>query len=148
MSIRLSTGLKNKLINLFSANQNAIFGSFYIDIMSGQRPTSADSAHTETKLLTLSVNGDGTVLTFEASPTDGVLEKGSGTWKGTGLAVGTASWFRLYKSGDTPGSLSTTAERIDGTVGTSNADLVLSSTSITVGAPVTVSAAQFTLPSE
>jgi hypothetical protein len=147
--IRLSTGLKDLLIGLFSQNKSAPFTAFFINIYSGTRPDSPDAAHSQTLLATISIDGGATALTFEASPTDGVLEKGAGNWKeDAAIATGTASWFRLYADGDNPASASSTAKRIDGTVGTTNADLNLSSTAITIGAPITVTAAQFTLPSE
>jgi hypothetical protein len=147
--LRLSTGLQNLMINLWSANQTAPFTAFFINIYSGSRPTSPDDAHSQTLLATISIDGAGTPLVFEASPTAGVLEKGAGVWKeDAALAAGTASWFRLYANGDDPTAASTTAKRVDGTVGTTNADLNLNSTAISLGAPITVTTAQFTLPTE
>lgn len=81
----------------------------------------------------------------------GVLAKASTqVWSFNGAATGTAGWFRLY-SGDTSdsGGLISGAPyyaRLDGSVGTSGADLNLASTSIVSGAPTTIDQFQFTMP--
>lgn len=49
----------------------------------------------------------------------------------TGAAAGTASWFRIVKSDGT-------TQVIDGTVGTSGADLILNTTTISSGVNVSI----------
>lgn len=49
----------------------------------------------------------------------------------TGSAAGTATWFRLFKADGT-------TQVIDGTVGTTGTDLVLNTTTISVGVAVSV----------
>lgn len=50
-----------------------------------------------------------------------------------GSAAGTATWFRVFKADGT-------TQVIDGTVGTAGADLILNTTSISVGVTVSVTA--------
>lgn len=89
-----------------------------------------------------------TCLSMTYPPVVGTISK-SGTWQDTlANATGTAGWFRFlctpyFDDGST--TLITTGHnakklmRLDGTVGTSGSDMIISSTSITVGAAQTVS---------
>ena len=62
----------------------------------------------------------------------------NGLWQDSSAdATGTAAWFRLYDSNVTTGA-STTAVRIDGTVGNGTFDLNISGTSITSGDQISV----------
>lgn len=134
MSFRLSTGMRNKLLDggATGGYKNALNLGF-IAILTGSQPTSPDSPATGTLLGTVSVNGAGTGLTFDASVA-GVLSKAAAeTWRFTGLADGTAGWFRHYAPGDTITNTSTTAARIDGAIGTSGAELNLTNLAITTG---------------
>lgn len=88
------------------------------------------------------VNG----LTFAAA-TGGTVSK-SGTWSFSGVAVGTAGWFRLKASVNDAGALSTTAVRLDGSVATSGADMNLSNISVVVSAPNTVDSFTLTFPAQ
>jgi hypothetical protein len=90
------------------------------------------------------VNG----LLFD-SAASGVLGKRTGqTWSGTSVATGTAGYFRFRETNDTGIGATTTAVRYDGVIGTSGAEMNLSSLSITSGAPFTVTGATFTLPQQ
>jgi len=75
------------------------------------------------------VNG----LTF-GTVSAGILSKSSATWSGVNAATGTAGCFRLESTEADANGTSTTAIRLDGSVGTSGSDLNLSSTSLTSGA--------------
>jgi len=134
MSFRLSTGLRNKLLD--GGSGGGYKGSLnlgFIAIMSGSQPTSPDAAATGTLLGTVSVNGGGTGLTFDAGAA-GVLSKAAAeTWRFTGIADGTAGWFRFYAPGDTITNISTTAARLDGAIGSSGAELNLTNLSILTG---------------
>jgi hypothetical protein len=101
--------------------------------------TSDVNVGTETAGVT-SVNG----LTFGTS-TSGVLVK-YGIWSGVAVATGTGGWFRLVGPITDGGSSSTTAIRLDGSVGTSGADLNLATTSLTSGNTYTIDTFTFTLP--
>ena len=156
MALRLSTGLVNKLMDtgslksIFNDTGGASNG-FYIDIYTGVQPAASNDVATGTLVATVSVSGGATGCLFEASATEGELEKNSGqTWQGTALAstsvVGAIGWFRIYPKGTNPAILSTTDARIDGNVGTSNANMTVGSTSITTGAPFLVATFALTMP--
>lgn len=108
--------------------------SAVINIYNGSQPASPDTAVSSQTLLaslTCSASAFGTasagVLTLNA------ISNGTGT---AGAGAGTnATWFRITTSGGTA--------LIDGTVGTSAADLVLNNTSIATGQ--TVSITSFTI---
>jgi hypothetical protein len=79
----------------------------------------------------------------------------SGTWQGTASATGTAGWFRIlctpqFDTGlinlATTGDAAYLVMRIDGTVGTSGADMLVSSTSITSGVDQTLTSFSLTVP--
>jgi hypothetical protein len=57
----------------------------------------------------------------------------------TGIVAGSASWFRIVKADGT-------TIVIDGTVGTSAADMVLNTVAITVGVAVSIAAFSITRP--
>lgn len=148
MALRLSTGLVNKLMD--TSPFKTLFAAGFIDIYSGTRPTLANDAPpaNTVKLATVYSNGTSLGINFEANATDGILEKASAeTWScASMLATGTATWFRLREASDPGSALSTTACRVDGTVGTSGADMNLTSISFAAGAPLTIGGGQFTLP--
>ena len=147
MAFRLSTGLRNAMLG--STGFKGALDGGVIKIFSGSIPADGDTDEgTGTLLLEVTVGaavlpGGGLVL---ASAADGSITKVLvAVWQGVAVATGTAAWFRFYDSAETTGA-STTAVRLDGTVGTGSADLIISSTSIVTGAPTTLDTAVFTLP--
>lgn len=134
MSMRLSTGLRNKVLDGGSGGGfKGALNLGFIAILTGSQPVSPDNPATGTLLGTVSVNGAGTGLTFDAAAA-GVLAKAAAeTWRFTGLADGVAGWFRFYAPGDTITNSSSSAARLDGSIGTSGADLNLTNLNITVG---------------
>ena len=96
-------------------------------------------------------------LAMAYPPALGVLTK-SGTWKclGANVTTGTAGWFRIlctpnYDTGltnlATTGDVARLVMRIDGSIGTSSADMLVSTTSLTNGADQTVNSFSITVPS-
>lgn len=85
-----------------------------------------------------------------APPNAGVLAKPStAVWGFTGVAAGTAGWFRLVASESDPGTLVTAAPyyvRMDGSIAVSGADLNLSNIAIAVSSPNTIDSLSFTVP--
>lgn len=147
MAVRISTGLRNGLMSsnsfkgLFEAG-----GGFFLDIYTGSQPASSDDAPIGTKLVTISNNSAGTTLEFEASAASGAISKSaSQTWSGAAIATGTAGWFRLRRHDDS-NAASSSFVRYDGACATSGAQMNLGSLTISSGAPITVSAATFTMP--
>jgi hypothetical protein len=117
----------------------ALLNSGTISIYSGSAPATVETAASGTLL--------SSGLTFSATAF------GNATDSGTGLAVatantitsdtnaaasGTAGYFRAISSGSTV--------VLQGTVGTSSADMVLNSTSITAGGTVSVTSYVINLP--
>jgi hypothetical protein len=105
----------------------------YLHIYDGTQPTTADTAiTTQTKLAELRFNA----TAFPAASA-GVATANAITADTSADATGTASWFRALKSDGT-------TVVFDGSVGTSSADLVLNSVSISSGAQVSVTAFTYT----
>jgi len=131
-----------------------VFKDGVLRIYSGTQPSSPNNAVAGTLLLEITESGGAFVhgafdngLEFENDPTAGEMEKASGeTWQGTGLVAGTAGWFRFCANPTDNGAASTVLPRVDGSVGTSGADLNMSSTTITVGATYTIDSFKLTLP--
>ena len=91
---------------------------------------------------------NGLILT---NPTLGIVSKQTTqVWSFSGLAIGTAGWFRFYGSdtADTSAVLAAAPwyPRMDGTVAVSGGDMGLSNLSVTVGSPNTVDRFNITLP--
>lgn len=144
---QLSTALKNALLATGSVRAQLNGGFLYI--FAGPVPATADDAldmvSTHTQLVKLSANdpavADGaTGLTFEATPSGGTMPKTSAQlWQAiidnsgaSVAATNTATFFRFCAPGDNgraAGGAST--YRIQGTVGTAGANLLVGSTSLT-----------------
>lgn len=90
---------------------------------------------------------NGLLMDFNAA--FGVMTKRADqTWSGSGAATGTAGWFRYYSSVSDAGALDSSALylRMDGAIATSGAEMNMSSTSVVLSAPQTVSAFSFFVP--
>jgi hypothetical protein len=138
MAISNSTGYKNAVAATGSIL--TVRNGGRLKIYSGPLPANADDAldSSNTLLVTISDNGTGGGLQFDSTPVSGVLQKSpTQTWSGTAVASGTATFFRWEMSGDTGGA-STTAIRVQGSVGLIGADLNLASTNITTGSVIVI----------
>lgn len=134
MTVLFSTGLLAH--NAVTGSKKAALDGGFVYYFSGPVPATADDAvdGATVMLAKFSLNGAGaTGLTFEATATDGVLTKTAAeAWQSTAAATGTATFFRFCDSADTGTTASTTAKRVQGTLGTTIAsDAQLASTSIT-----------------
>lgn len=152
MTIRLSTGLRNAMAG--TTGFAATFANGIIEIYSGSQPSSADAATTGTLLGVVSTNGaaftPGTAtngLTW-ATAADGGVSKSTSNWQFTGIAAGTAGWFRLKGNALDSNATSTTLPRMDGSIATSGGDMSLSNTTVAVGAPNTIDVFQFNIPAQ
>jgi hypothetical protein len=130
-----------------------VFHDGVLRIYSGSQPTDADAAVTGTLLIEVTesagafVHGAfGNALEFGDAASGAIAKAAAETWQGTGLAAGTAGYFRICANPTDNGAASTTLPRIDGSVGTSGADLNMTSTTVAVGATYTIDTFQFTLP--
>lgn len=115
-----------------------------IKIYSGTPPSSADEAVAGAELVLIDNGGTGTK--FAEPSSNAIAIAGGETWSVAAIASGTASYFRyVIKATDTGGS-STTEVRIQGTVGTSGADMIIGNTAIDSGATQTIDTFTLTAP--
>lgn len=145
--MQLSTGLRNAI--MATSSFRAALAGCVINVYSGTIPATADAALSGDAVLlySISVDGDGTPISWEAAAVGGVLSKStSEVWQGTAVADGTTSFFRMQTAADTNGA-STTAVRIQGTVGVLGYDLNMSKDAIITGETQTVDYATVTIPS-
>ena len=111
-------------------------GQGYLRIYDGSQPATGDTAVGAQVLLA--------ELRFAATAfgaaSNGVATAAAITADASANATGTAAWFRILDGG----GIDVTDNVLDGTVGTSGADLNLNTTSIVAGAEVSVSAFTYT----
>lgn len=144
MALKASSGLRNKMATNMGLTSAMALG--FINVYSGAGPATANDAATGTLLCVISNNGGATGLTFEATAVDGVVQKAiAEVWSGTNLATGVAGYYRHVAAGDTAAS-STTEARIQGTVGTSGADMNMTSVNLASGATQTLDFYTINLP--
>lgn len=128
--------LNPKLANI-AANASAdavcaLLNSGYLDIYDGAQPATADTAvSTQTKLARLTFGS-----TAFGSAVAGVATANAITQDSSADATGTAAWFRACKSDG--------SAVFDGSVGTSDCNLNISTTSIVVGQIITCSSCVYT----
>jgi hypothetical protein len=124
MTTGYSVSLRNAQLDAITS---AVGNAGKLRIYDGTRPATGGAATTLLAEFTLGTP-------FSLSAAAGVL---SPTLPAdtTGLAGGTATWFRIVTSGNT--------QAIDGAAGTSGADLILNTATISVG--LTVSVTGFTI---
>jgi hypothetical protein len=140
MALRISTGARTAILD---SGLGPLFDTDgALAIFSGTIPANADAdigAGTLLATLTLSADWLGAaaagVATLAAIASDTAVD-----------ATGTAAWFRLHDASEGPTGSSATKRRIDGTVGTSGADLIFDTTAFVVGGAAAVSSFTLTLP--
>ena len=136
MAIKTSTGLRVYLA-VTGSIKGALDGG-QLMFYEGIEPETADDAVDGSLLWTVTVNGAGTGVTFEAAAVEtAAVKKTSETWQGA-TAAGTPNYWRFIGStekGATPGELSTTYPRIQGTCGNSaGSDIYLTVPTLTTNA--------------
>lgn len=127
--------MSNAAVNAEADALSDLLDNGYLRIYSGTQPATADTALSGNTLLAelrianpasgAAVAG---VLTFTAPTSDTSND-----------ATGTATFFRAYKADGTTAVM-------DGSVGTSNADMILNSTAIQAGAQTDVTSWTHTVP--
>lgn len=128
MALQFSTSVRNARLD---AIESAIGASAVLKIRSGSAPADCAAADAGTVLATLALPSD-----WMAAAASGSKAK-AGTWQDAGAdASGTAAHFRIYDSGGATCHL-------QGTVGTSGADMIVDSVTFTAGQSFTVTS--FTL---
>ena len=131
MALAFAATTRNAWLDAIDDLLNAGAGAALIRIYDGSRPATGGAATTLLAELTCSDPACGAasagVLTFSAITQDSSAN-----------ASGTATWFRMVDSNAT--------FVLDGNVGTSGSDLNLTSTTITITEPVSISSATITAP--
>lgn len=147
MAVKLSTGLRNKLLD--TSPLRTIFNLGFLEMYAGAVPADADAAiGGATLLCRYSNNNTATGLTLAATASNGAITKNlSETWSKAAAGTGTATFWRFVAAGD-DGTLSTTQARLQGTVGLAGADLNLSSLSYTATTVYTLDEFAVGLPSQ
>jgi len=151
MALRLSNGARAGLAGTKGIYE--LFNGGFIDIYSGGQPASADAAETGVKLVRITGTSGAVAtagLTF-GTAADGSLPKSADIWSGVVIVAGVAGWFRLYGTLGTTGVMgsagtSGTGIRLDGNVGVSGSDMVMSPTTLTLGRTHTVDEFTLTAP--
>ena len=124
----------NAAVNAEADALGALLDNGYLRIYDGTQPTNADTAiGAQVLLAELRFNADA----FPAAVA-GVLTANAITADAAANATGTATWFRALQSNGT-------SVVMDGSVGTSAADLILDSVAIQVNADVSVTSFTLTL---
>ncbi len=155
MTVRFSTALRNNLAGLKGFGES--FKNGVIHVYSGPQPLSADAPVSGTLLGVVTTGGlpfaFGTAdngLNF-APPSGGTIQKDADdVWSFTGLAAGTAGWFRFManESDNLGQDADFNNPRMDGSCGVSGADLNISNIQVVVGAPNTVDVFALTIPAQ
>lgn len=143
MALQFSTALRNAMLDEITAALDAGLGAAIIAIYSGTMPATVATALSGNTLLAKIAFADPSsaaaasgVLTIDADPD---LSDASAD------ATGTATWFRLYSSAD--GATINEANAImQGTVGTSGADINFTSVSFVATEPITITSWTITAP--
>jgi hypothetical protein len=147
------TGTYFTLVSCKGGSLKDLLKDGVIRIYSGSQPANADTAVSGTLLLEISVDGGAFAhgayangLEFGDAATGFIVKAAGDTWQDNGLANGTAGWFRFVGNATDAGGSDTSLPRVDGSVGTSGADLNMTSTSIVVGSTYTIDTFKLTLP--
>ena len=108
--------------------------SGFMQIYTGTQPATPDTAITsQTLLATLTLSATAFGAASSGTKTANAITSG------TAVATGMATWFRVFKSDDSTAV-------IDGSVGTSGADLNLNDVNITSGGSVSVTSWTVSMP--
>lgn len=152
MALRFSTALRNATIG--TVGMAGALSTGVIEIYTGAQPATANDPVSGTLLGTVTTNGAAFTpgsatngLTF-ATAADGAVAKEASNWQFTGLATGSAGWFRFKGNAVDAGGSSTTAIRLDGSIATSGGDMTIGNINVTVGAPNTVDQFVLTYPAQ
>lgn len=136
-NMQLATAAQNAACNAVVDALDGGSAAGTIKVYDGSQPANANTAvSSQTLLATFTLSS-----TAFGSASSGVATLASTPLSATAAATGTATWFRAASGGT--GGVGTV---FDGSVGTSSADLVLNTTSITSGNTVQITSGTVTCP--
>lgn len=132
MAFKISTGLRNGLLS--GDDYIALMNGKIFRCYSGAVPANAQDSLGDAVLLgTISKDGAGTGVTFEAVPVNGMAVKATAeTWNFVITALGTPTFYRHVDIAD-DGTASTSALRAQGTIGLTSADMIVNTVAWTIG---------------
>ncbi len=133
--MRLATDVRNAAVDGAVGRLDAGTGPATIKVYTGPQPATPATPPTGTLLLTFTLNDPA----FAAASGGSAALSTTPALTTLGVGAGAAGWFR---AADSDGNA-----KLDGAVGTSNADLVLSTTTVSVGLSVTVTSGSYAQPS-
>lgn len=113
------------------AARTALVNAGHVEVRSGTRPATPETAPADGALLATLTFGDPAFADPVSSGGNAVATADPITEDAAADATGNASWFRVYASDNTP--------LWDGDCGTAGADMNLVTTSIVAGQPVQIS---------
>ena len=145
MAIQFSSGLRDHL--LISGSFKSALDGGVLRLYTGAIPATADADSSGlTVLCTISLDATGTGITWGSTVTAGILSKNTAEiWRGLIGTTGTATFFRFMAISDT-GAASTTAKRVQGTMGLVGADINFSNVNLVAGNYRVIGSLNVTLP--
>ena len=153
MAIVMSTKLQNDATDAFAA----LFANGRVQIYSGTRPQGGDNALTGTLLgvvteqaLPFTPGSPTNGLRFDAAVNGSASKAADQIWQFKGLANGIAGWFVLLPNDADDGTPDTgyVHRRYVGTIGSANADLIMSNPQVKLNATKTVDEFVLAIPAQ
>lgn len=134
MAFTISTDARNAAADAVAGLVDAGSSNGVLRIYDGTRPAGPGTAvSTQTLLCEVDLSDPAF-----GGASGGVAALAGTPLSGTGVADGTATWFRVLDSDDNA--------VVDGSAGTSGTDLILATAAITTGLTVQVNSGTFTMP--
>lgn len=151
MALQISGGNQDVVMNALKAQHDGsvirVFGLTGAEV----KPVNAGAALTGTLLVTISLNGAGTGLSFESAVAGVISKNTSEVWIGEIIAdsatFGDAAYYRLSSLADT-GGLDNTENRIQGDIGEAIGELLIADTTLVTGEDQRIDYYSLGVPSE
>lgn len=143
MTVRINTAARNALADAITALIDGGSGAGRLRIYTGTQPAGPGTAPSGTLLAEITFSDP----SFGAAATGTITADITPALTATGVAAGTAGWFRLLDSTEAAG---TGLGVLDGSVTATGGggDLTLATTTISVGLTVTITSLTVTMPSQ
>jgi len=135
MGFRLATALRNAIASQVTGQMDAGSGAGKISIYTGAQPANPNTAASGTLLATFT-----TADPSFGSPSVGTITLQGTPLSATGVAAGTAGWFRMFDSADNPVA--------DGLVSATGGggQIELNTTTVSIGLNVQITSGTITAP--
>jgi hypothetical protein len=141
---KFSTGLRTAMLG--TDDFKSLMDDCKILIYAGTVPATADAAlGGATLMYTITVDGDGTLCTWGTAADGAIAKTAAESWEGECVAADDMSFFRVVKDADA-GDESTSAYRVQGTVDTALADMIVASVAKDVDDPLVLNFFAVALP--